>query len=182
MAYLYLIPFTDGLMKFGISESASTRISTHKKQYPVKDSGIVVYQSTTKRVALVERLIKTEVKFKSTHHDGKDGYTEICDISYFKACKRLASVLGKPVKHINVRNYGIAFVKPECEQDIRDNIADLKCVKRIRDGKLFMFNPNLNEECMPYFQYVQNGKLVGLTSFTDVQDVIIMSFSDGFVL
>ena len=86
--YLYILPFNNGgHFKIGISSNNYNRIRQHNSTYKINYSKSLVVQASRDNVRNLERILLSNIPpTVSDEYSGKDGYTEIRDISYLATC------------------------------------------------------------------------------------------------
>jgi len=86
--YLYILPFNnDRHFKIGVSSNNYNRVIKHNSVYNINYSKSLIVQASRDNVRNLERILLSNIPpTVSDEYSGKDGYTEIRDISYLAIC------------------------------------------------------------------------------------------------
>tara|TARA_B100000795_G_C22794651_1_gene438721 strand:- start:862 stop:1710 length:849 start_codon:yes stop_codon:yes gene_type:complete len=86
--YLYILPFNNDMhFKIGVSSNNYSRVIKHNSTYDINYSKSLIVQASRDNVRNLERILLSNIPTTvSNEYSGKDGYTEIRDISYLATC------------------------------------------------------------------------------------------------
>ena len=86
--YLYILPFNNDMhFKIGVSSRNYNRVIKHNSTYKINYSKSLIVQASRDNVRNLERILLSNIPSTvSDEYSGKDGYTEIRDISYLATC------------------------------------------------------------------------------------------------